>query len=46
MDQKPPEKVTDNPAAERAEQPEEQQNATEQAQAEAAEERESERGYQ
>jgi hypothetical protein len=41
-----PEKATDNPAAERAEQPEEQQNVTEQVQEEAAKERESERGYQ
>ena len=46
MDQKQPEKVTDNTAAERAEQPEEQQEATEQAQAAAAKERENERGYQ
>ena len=46
MDQKQPEKVSDNSAAERAEQPEEQQNATEQAQADAAHEREGDRGYQ
>jgi hypothetical protein len=46
VDRKPPKNVTDNSAAERAEQPEEQQNATEQAQADAAQDRESERGYQ
>lgn len=46
MNEKPPEKATDNPAAERAEQPEEQLNVTEQVQEEAAKERESERGYQ
>lgn len=46
MNQKQPQTVTDNSAAERAEQPEEQQEATEQAQADAAREREDERGYQ
>jgi hypothetical protein len=46
VDEKQPRNVTDSSAAERAEQSEEQQEATEQAQADAAKERESERGYQ
>lgn len=46
MTQKQPAKGTDDPAAERAEQPEEQHNVSEQVQEDAAEEREGERGYQ
>jgi hypothetical protein len=46
VDQKQGEQAKENPAAERADQSDDQQSATEQVQAEAAEERENERGYQ